>query len=209
MRVGSDEQVCRVLPSTAGQATWVVTPTGCLPGELGTEPSMNCSESRGGTFDPSQSKSWVAVGNYTLGLEADVGYDALIATYGKDDVALGFTNSNGGPKIDSQVVAAIETDYYYMGVFGLGSQGTNFTNFTDPRLSFLAAMKAKNLIPSLSWAYTAGAPYRKYMAFSLFSGAFIRAVFLLEEDGAYCITTASGSSEVTTEVLPTHVSIWS
>ena len=168
MRVGSAEQVCRVLPSTAGQATWVVSPAGCLPGELGTETSLNCSESRGGTFNPSQSKSWHASGNYSLGLEADVGYDALIATYGEDTVALGFTNSNGGPKIDSQIVANIETDYYYMGIFGLGNQGTNFTNFTDPHPSFLAAMKAKNLIPSLSWAYTAGAPYRKYWILFLF-----------------------------------------
>ncbi|KAL6720917.1 hypothetical protein ACLMJK_000016 [Lecanora helva] len=160
LRVGKPEQVSRVLPSTAGQATWVVTPGGCLPGEVGTDPSMTCEESRGGFFDISKSKSWDVLGNYTLNLEANFGDDGLSATYGKDTVALGFTDSNGGPSLDSQIVTGLETNVYYMGVFGLGSQGTNITNFTDSHPSFLATMKAKNLIPSMSWAYTAGASYR-------------------------------------------------
>lgn len=163
MRVGKPQQVCRVLPSTAGQATWVVTPGGCPPGEAGTDSSLTCDQSRGGLFNPAQSKTWNAVGNYSLGLESNLGYGSLSAAYGEDTVAFGFTNANGGPALDSQVVAGIQTDYYYTGIFGLGSQGTNFTNFSDPRPSSLTTMKAKNLIPSLSWAYTAGAPYRKLL----------------------------------------------
>jgi len=139
----------------------VVTPGGCPAGEAGTDPSLTCSQSRGGLYDPGQSKSWHILGNYSLGLESTLGYGDLTAAYGEDTVALGFTDSNGGATLDSQIVAGIETDYYYTGVFGLGNQGTNLTNFTDPRPSFLTTMKAKNLIPSLSWAYTAGARYRK------------------------------------------------
>lgn len=48
-----------------------------------------------------------------------------------------------------------------MGILGLGFQGTSITKFPDPYPSFLTMMKDQNLIPSLSWAYTAGASYRE------------------------------------------------
>ena len=162
LRVGSPEQIVRVLPSTAGQETWVVSPQGCPPGRNGTSTSLPCSQSRGGLFDSTQSSSWQTLGYYSLGLETNLGYNET-APYGFDTVVLGFDNSTGGPKIDSQVISALETDTYYLGVFGLGHQGTNISNFTDPRPSFLTAMRNERLIPSLSWAYTAGAPYREFV----------------------------------------------
>ena len=155
LRVGSPEQIVRVLPSTAGQQTWVVSPHGC---PNGTSPS--CSQERGGIFDPARSSTWRSFGNFSLDLEANLGYDDS-APYGFDTVALGFSNSIGGPSAKSQVVSAFATDDYYLGVFGLGNQATNISNFTDPQPTFLMAMKEESLIPSLSWAYTAGAPYRK------------------------------------------------
>ena len=162
LRVGSSEQIVRVLPSTAGQETWVVSPRGCPPGRNGTSASSSCSQSRGGLFDSTQSSSWQTLGNYSLGLELNLGYDDT-ATYGLDTVALGFDNSMGGPTIDSQVISDLATRDFYLGVFGLGHQGTNISNFTEPRPSFLTAMRNKSLIPSLSWAYTAGAPYREFV----------------------------------------------
>ena len=162
LRVGSSEQVVRVLPSTAGQETWVVSPQGCPPGRNATSTSSPCSQSRGGLFDSTQSSSWQILGNYTLELELNLG-DNYAALYGLDTVALGFDNSIGGPTIHSQVISALATDTYYLGVFGLGHQGTNISNFTDPRPSFLTAMYNMSLIPSLSWAYTAGAQYRKFV----------------------------------------------
>lgn len=150
----------RVLPSTAGQSTWVVGPQGCPPGRNGTSPTSPCNQSRGGLFNPAQSSSWDPLGNYSLDLEVNLGYDKT-APYGLDTVALGFSDSIGGPTIPSQVVSAIATDDFYLGIFGLGHQGTNVSNFAEPHPSFLAAMKTKGLVPSLSWAYTAGAPYRR------------------------------------------------
>ena len=145
----------RVLPSTAGQATFVVSPLGCPA----TEPA-NCTQTRGGTFDKSKSKSWKSIGNYTLGLEQNLGYNET-ATYGFDALALGLSDAIGSSTLQSQVIADIETNDYYMGIFGLGHQPYNFTNFQDPQPSFLTTMRNKNLIPSLSWAYTAGAKYRE------------------------------------------------
>ena len=139
----------------------MVNPGGCPPGQAGTDPTLTCDQSRGGLFDPAQSKSWDTLGNYTLPLEENLGYQGINASYGEDTISLGFTDDNGGPSLDSQIVVGIETFNYYTGIFGLGNQGTNITNFTDPHSSFLGSLKARNLIPSLSWAYTAGAPYRE------------------------------------------------
>ena len=129
---------------------------------------MTCPESRGEPFDFSLSKSWSEVGNYSLGLELNLGYN-YDGTFGLDTVALGLSNATGGPTLQRQVVAGLETYDYYTGLFGLGNQPTNFTasndlnNLTDttPYPSFLATLKNQTLIPSLSWAYTAGAIYRE------------------------------------------------
>ena len=129
----------------------------------GTSSSSPCSQARGGLFQPAQSKSWRPFGNYTVDLEVNLGYD-YSAPLGLDTVALGFSDSIGGPTIRSQVVSALAPYDFYLGVFGLGQQSTNVSNFTNPYPSFLTAMKNENLIPSLSWAYTAGAPYRKFIS---------------------------------------------
>lgn len=162
LRVGNPEQTVRVIPSTAGQATWVIAPLGCPRGVLGTSISRSCGDSRGGLFNASQSVSWHALGNNSLGLEANLGYGDLTALYGLDTIILGFSDSIGGPKLDAQVVTALAPKHYFNGLFGLNHQATNLTNFTDPHPSALRTMKDNNIIPSLSWAYTAGAQYREW-----------------------------------------------
>lgn len=104
-----------------------------------------------------------------MGLDVSLGYDAS-ANYGLDTVALGFSNAIGAPALQRQVVATFTTYNFYTGLFGLGNQPTNFTasndsnnlTNTNPQPSFLTTMKNLTLIPSLSWAYTAGAIYREY-----------------------------------------------
>ncbi|KAL8958670.1 MAG: hypothetical protein Q9193_004318 [Seirophora villosa] len=82
------------------------------------------------------------------------------ATYGLDTLGLGNTEASGGPSLDNQVVAAITGTQNVLGVFGLGREPTNLTDFTDPRPSFLSNLHSQRMIPTLSWAYTAGARYR-------------------------------------------------
>ena len=84
------------------------------------------------------------------------------ATYGLDTLALGLSNATGSPQIQSQVIAAFATDDYYVGLFGLGHQGVNFSEYRNPYATFLTTLKEQNMIPSLSWGYTAGAIYREY-----------------------------------------------
>ncbi|KAL8916801.1 MAG: hypothetical protein Q9208_008340 [Pyrenodesmia sp. 3 TL-2023] len=95
---------------------------------------------------------------FKLGLEANLGYSGN-GRYGHDTVALGWDGSDG-PSLEHQVVGGIATKEYYLGSFGLNPRPSNFTNFTDPVPSFLSTLKDQSLIPSLSWAYTAGNQYR-------------------------------------------------
>ena len=151
--MGTPEQTVRVLPSTAGSATWIVTPGGCEP------PSSECSIARGGLFNQTQSSTWNDLGPFTLALAQNLGHNESGA-FGLDTISLGLSNATGGPILDSQIIAGIETERWYTGVFGLQQQPMNLTDFAQPQQSFLSALRSRNLIPSLSWAYTAGAHYR-------------------------------------------------
>lgn len=95
-----------------------------------------------------------------MGLELNLGYNHN-ASYGLETVALGLSNATGGPYLDSQLIADFATNDYYIGLFGLGRQPTNFSTFDTPHPSFLASLKSQGMIPSLSWGYTAGARYRQ------------------------------------------------
>lgn len=96
-----------------------------------------------------------------MGIEANLGYGGDAAAYGLDTVAFDLSGDTGTPSLDNQVVGAFASNDYFLGLFGLRSEPTNFTNFTSPHPSFLANLKNQGLIPSLSWGYTAGAHYRK------------------------------------------------
>lgn len=158
LRVGSSDQPVRVLPSTAGSATWLVTSGGCDP------PSSECSQARGGLFDLSKSSSWQEFGNFTLALEMNLGHNES-ATFGLDTMSLGLSNATGGPTLDSQIIAGLRTEHWYIGLLGLQQQPQNLSDFSHPHQSFLSTLRARNLIPSLSWSYTAGAHYRSKGSF--------------------------------------------
>ena len=128
--------------------------------------SSECSNERGDTVNLNESSSRKEIGLFDLGLELNFGRNES-GDYGLDSLALGLSTATGGPMLDSQVVVGIETNRYRIGMFGLNQQPTNLSSFSDPYPSFLASLKAQNLIPSLSWAYTAGARYSKSQNISL------------------------------------------
>lgn len=159
LRVGTPAQNIRVLISTAGQATWVISPLYCSSFK-----SPTCNQDGGGIFNSNKSQSWTMGSYNALGLEGNLYPDVYGGSYGFDTVALGISNATKGPSLSNQVVAGIDvpSPWFFMGMFGLGSQPTNLTNFDNPRPSFLSTLKTRNIIPSLSWSYTAGAPYREF-----------------------------------------------
>lgn len=114
---------------------------------------------RGALFNSNQSRTWNDTGIFELGFDQDyLGYNHS-AGYGFDTLSLGFSNVEDGPELSSQLIAGFATTDFFLGSFGLSNQPTNLTDFTDPHPSFLTSLYSKNLIPSLSWGYTAGAHY--------------------------------------------------
>jgi hypothetical protein len=98
---------------------------------------------------------------YDLELESNLGYSGK-GRYGFDDITLGYLGG-GGPTLANQTVASIAAKDFYMGIFGVKPQASNFTSLTDPVPSFMQNLRAQSTIPSLSWAYTAGNQYRKQL----------------------------------------------
>jgi len=153
IQVGTPAQNVRVLISSAGSATWVVLPEGCIS----SGPS-DCANLRGQEFNLNASSTWSFNNYYELELESNLGY-AGSGEFGFDTVGIGWQGS-GSPVLEHQVVAGIATSDFWLGSFGLTPRPTNFTDFNDPQPSFMETLKNQSKIPSLSWSYTAGAPYR-------------------------------------------------
>ncbi|KAL9586866.1 MAG: hypothetical protein Q9212_000610 [Teloschistes hypoglaucus] len=147
----------RVLASTTVPETWVVSRRGCTSNDPAT-----CGDSRGQLFAQDSSTTWSNVGDFELGVELNLrNYSGNqdSGNYGFDTLALGYQGS-GGPTVDHSVVAGISTKDFYLGSIGLSSQPINFTTFDNPSPSLLSQLKTSNQIPSLSYGYSAGAPYR-------------------------------------------------
>lgn len=141
--------------STAGDETWVVLSPGC-PSSYGS----NCAFNRGGIFSVDNSTSWANIALYELDLELNLGYTGN-GQYGYDTVTLGYPNS-GGTSLSKQVVAGLATPDFWLGQFGLDPAPSNFTTLDDPQPSFLWTLRNQSMIPSTSWAYTAGAYYSRH-----------------------------------------------
>jgi hypothetical protein len=164
IRVGSQEQAFRVIPSTASQKTIVPVPEGCVKGD-----PDSCGDDRGvflvdghpsNGFHYNQSTTWNYIGLYELSMETHLNYTGG-ALYGFDSVGLNAPNS-GGISLSQQVVGGVATKDYFLGHFGLDQKPTNFSNLNDPRPSFLRSLRDEEKIPSMSYGYTAGAYYRMY-----------------------------------------------
>lgn len=155
VQVGTPAQVSRVIVSTAGDETWVVLSPGC-PTSYGS----NCAFNRGGIFNVDNSTSWANIALYELDLELNLGYTGN-GQFGYDTVTLGYPNS-GGTKLSNQIVAGFAANDYWLGQFGIDPSPSNFSTLNDPQPSFLWTLRNQSLIPSTSWAYTAGASYSMY-----------------------------------------------
>ena len=158
IRVGKPAQVFRVLASTTVPETWIIGTDGCTPHD----PS-GCPDDRGNLFNNSTSSTWEHQGNYELGVELNLPYTSNYDNggYGYDTLGTGYPGS-GGPTVNHQVIAAVDTKDFYLGSLGLTSRPVNFT-WDDPTQSFLATLKNQSMIPSLSFGYNAGAQYRGFL----------------------------------------------
>ena len=158
IQIGTPPQTVNVLISTASSQTWAVASEGCTQSDV-----ANCSISRGGVFQSNSSSTWsqnqdAAGGLFPLDLEANIN-DTSIALYGYDTVTLGGQGSSA-PTLKGQVVAGIEKEGFYLGLFGLSPQEMPLPETTAPLPDYVSSLNQSGLIPSLSWSYTAGNQYR-------------------------------------------------
>ncbi|KAF6218570.1 hypothetical protein HO133_005920 [Letharia lupina] len=152
IQVGTPIQDVRVFVSNEISTTWIVETEGCAVGD------DTCSNGRGLLFNPNSSSTWSQYGFYALGAEQNLGSTGS-ARYGNDTVGLGIQGS-GGPSLPDQIVGAFSTDDFYLGFFGVNPASTNFTQQEQGKASYMTTLKNQNLIPSLSFGYTAGNKYR-------------------------------------------------
>ena len=155
---GTPPQQLQVVASTEVASTWVVAPEGCGPNN-----AANCTQARGGEYDNTKSSTWNVKDMFQLGAESNLGYtgNAVNGSYGYDTVGLPGKPGAANISVNHQVIAGITTEAFYIGSLGLSNQPINFTDSTDSSPSLLTSLKNQNLIPSLSYGYTAGASYRK------------------------------------------------
>ncbi|KAL1310643.1 hypothetical protein AAFC00_000911 [Neodothiora populina] len=156
LRVGTPVQTVRVFPSWKSYQTWVVAPQGCIYAS----DQSSCNDARGGIFDYNQSSTYEDVGIYAIDVEDDLGYVGN-AQYGWDVVTLGGLGE-GGPTLHNTTVGALAVYDYYLGAFGLNPKPTNWTTLENGSPSYMTQLKEQKFIPSVSFGYTAGAPYRFY-----------------------------------------------
>jgi hypothetical protein len=161
--VGTPPQNFRVLISTSSPETWVPVPEGCTS----TDPTT-CPESRGveafngvpsDGFLPNASSTWTEAGLYNLGLEDNLNLTGN-GLYGFDVVSLNGGNSSGGVSLGHQIIAGIATKDFLFGLLGLSNRPDDFSSASEDTPSFLTNLQSNNLIPSLSYGYTAGASYQ-------------------------------------------------
>ncbi|KAH8717043.1 aspartic peptidase domain-containing protein [Phaeosphaeriaceae sp. PMI808] len=167
--VGTPAQDFRVLPSTKGGVTQLIIPEGCKPG---IDPS-NCAQLRGAEifntaqnigFQVNVSSSWSTIGQFGVTLEEALGYKAD-AIFGFDTVALGPAADSRSLSMDKQIVAGVAEFDYFLGYLPLGHAKQSFGSLSQPIESLLYQLRASERIPSLSYAYTAGAKYRSKSVF--------------------------------------------
>ncbi|KAF2437536.1 acid protease [Karstenula rhodostoma CBS 690.94] len=115
-------------------------------------------------LNTSGSSSWNEEGIYDLNLPywwMGNSSDPPRGYYGHDYLGIGEASSDSY-KAPNMYIAATTSKEFYIGQFGLGPGATNPGGGTGtPVDSILTFFKNHNVIPSISYGYTAGAKYRK------------------------------------------------
>ena len=148
--------------ATAGNTIWAILSQGCTQANPGL---ADCESLRGQLFRSNQSTTWSTSRLANNGLYSLATYQESMlglsgnAYYGFDTVRLGGAFHPGLPVLQNQLIAGIGTNDFWLGSLGLSPTALNFTNLNNPVPSLLGSLRQADLVPSTSWAYTAGMPY--------------------------------------------------
>jgi hypothetical protein len=162
--IGSPPQEFRVLASTQSGQTFTVLPDGC---SAGTDP-FDCAELRGAqVFNSAQSpgflanttSTWDRIGQYDIDLEERLNYTAR-GIFGYDRLALGPSGDTGVLSVNRSLVGGVADMAYYTGHIPLGVSKSKFGSQSQSVDPLMYQLRNTSQIPTMSFAYTAGAKYR-------------------------------------------------
>ncbi|KAJ4293478.1 hypothetical protein N0V90_008761 [Kalmusia sp. IMI 367209] len=160
--VGNPPQEFAVLPATNVANTWVPIADDCKALNV-----TDCGSKRGvypfnNTISPgfqqNLSSTWENIGRYKLGQNSFLGFTGN-GNFGYDTVALIRGDASKNIQVNHHPVTAYATPEFWLGEIGLGNREMDFGQGVLPS-SFLTDLKDAKSIPSLSYGYTAGVPYR-------------------------------------------------
>ena len=107
------------------------------------------------------SSSWDDIGTFELGQNDFLGFTGN-GGFGDDTVGLIRGDSSETITNNDTAVTAYASPEFWLGEIGLSNRPMDLGQDDKPA-SFLSNLKKAGNIPSLSFGYTAGAPYREYL----------------------------------------------
>lgn len=132
----------------------MVLPQGCAAGD------KSCPTARGGIFNPNSSSTWSPYTYFELPIEKNL-YGLVTGFFGNDTLNL-TTQGSPGPSLENQVIGGLAVQKYYLGMLGVNPKATKVSASDSGQSSYITSLKAQNLIPSVSFGFTAGAAYREF-----------------------------------------------
>lgn len=154
-----------MLPATNAPNIWVPIADDCKAlnvSDCGTRRGVrpfNNAISPG--FQVNSSSSWDNIGTFELGQNDFLGFTGN-GGFGYDTVGLIRGDSSETITNNDTAVTAYASPEFWLGEIGLSNRPMDLGQDDKPS-SFLSNLKKAGNIPSLSFGYTAGAPYRKYL----------------------------------------------
>ncbi|PVH75653.1 acid protease, partial [Cadophora sp. DSE1049] len=156
-QTGNPPQTQKLLVSTSSRNVLLVSPSGCTSSN-----PPDCGTLRGGIFDSTKSSTWIPnlagknTSTYPISSDSSLGYGG-IGDFGFDTFVDTFTFL---PQLNQSIATFAEQETY-IGLFGICPRSTLLPGSSVPVKSYLENLRDNGTIPSLSWSYTAGGPYRK------------------------------------------------
>ncbi|KAH7372186.1 aspartic peptidase domain-containing protein, partial [Cadophora sp. MPI-SDFR-AT-0126] len=177
-QTGNPPQIQKLLISTSSRNILLVSPSGCTSSD-----PPDCATLRGGIFDTTKSSTWIPnldageKSTYPISSDPSLGYGGT-GEFGFDEFVDTFTFL---PLLNQSIVTITEKEPY-IGFFGICPRPTTLPGSSVPIKSYLENLRENGTIPSLSWSYTSGGPYRKgTQSASLVLGGYDQARFTAHE----------------------------
>ncbi|KAF2020795.1 acid protease [Aaosphaeria arxii CBS 175.79] len=162
IHVGTPGQDFNILPSTSGAHLILPISERCTSGIV--LPKYTALRDANSTqlpttgFRPNASITWKPSGpNNSLGNQQLANSDNKI--YGLDKIEM-FSHNSTGLVVTDQVISGTSIKDHQLGFLGLDARLSKSPDSNYPHRSLLTTLREDNKIPSLSFAYTAGAAYR-------------------------------------------------